>query len=206
MSVDVELVLAGKIGFAAHQNAVPVLRELRLTHSGPEPLADLSLTVTAEPAFVVPRTWHLERLDPQGTLYLDDRDLEFDAALLGSLQESLVAQLTFTVRQGDEILQTRRYPVELLARNQWGGVDSMPELAAAFVMPNDPAVDRLLGAAAEVLRRAGKSTALDGYEGESRRRVWELSSALWSALCGLQLTAGQLRAPGPEDPHAGRHP
>ncbi|UUW72019.1 DUF4011 domain-containing protein [Pseudomonas oryzihabitans] len=188
MSVDVELVLAGKIGFAAHQNAVPVLRELRLTHSGQAPLADLSLTVTAEPAFVVPRTWHLERLDPQGTLYLDDRDLEFDAALLGSLQESLVAQLTFTVRQGDEILQTRRYPVELLARNQWGGVDSMPELAAAFVMPNDPAVDRLLGAAAEVLRRAGKSTALDGYEGESRRRVWELGSALWSALCGLQLT------------------
>ena len=76
MSVDVELVLAGKIGFAAHQNAVPVLRELRLTHSGQEPLVDLSLTVTAEPAFVVPRTWHLERLDPKGTLYLDDRDLE----------------------------------------------------------------------------------------------------------------------------------
>ena len=84
MSVDVELVLAGKIGFAAHQNAVPVLRELRLTHSGLEPLVDLSLTVTAEPAFVVPRTWHLERLDPKGTLHLDDRDLEFDAALLGS--------------------------------------------------------------------------------------------------------------------------
>ena len=131
MSVDVELVLAGKIGFAAHQNAVPVLRELRLTHSGQDPLVDVSLTVTAEPAFVVPRTWHLERLDPKGTLHLDDRDLEFDAALLGSLQESLVAQLTFTVRQGETILQTRRYPVELLARNQWGAGRHYPRQPGA---------------------------------------------------------------------------
>lgn len=35
----------------------------------------------------------------------------------------------------------------------------MSELLAAFVMPNDLAVDRLLKAASDVLRRAGKKAS-----------------------------------------------
>ncbi|MER2268168.1 hypothetical protein [Methylobacterium oxalidis] len=48
----------------------------------------------------------------------------------------------------------------------------MSELLAAFVMPNDPAVDKTLRAASDVLRRAGKKDGIDGYEAKSRTRVW----------------------------------
>ncbi|WP_210386374.1 hypothetical protein [Methylobacterium soli] len=47
----------------------------------------------------------------------------------------------------------------------------MSELLAAFVMPNDPAVDRILKAAFDVLRRARKKDGIDGYEAKSRTRV-----------------------------------
>jgi very-short-patch-repair endonuclease len=64
----------------------------------------------------------------------------------------------------------------------------MPELLAAFAMPNDPAVDRILKAASDVLRRAGKRDQIDGYVGKSRTRVWELASALWSAVACQRLS------------------
>jgi hypothetical protein len=51
----------------------------------------------------------------------------------------------------------------------------MVELLPSFIMPNDPAVDRLLKATSEVLRSAGKNDALDGYESKSRTRVWEMA-------------------------------
>jgi len=63
----------------------------------------------------------------------------------------------------------------------------MPELLPAFCMPNDPAVDKVLKAASDVLRRAGKEYGIDGYEHRSRTRTWELTSAVWSAVAGLNL-------------------
>ncbi|MBS1618822.1 MAG: DUF4011 domain-containing protein, partial [Bacteroidetes bacterium] len=80
-----------------------------------------------------------------------------------------------------------RYPVELLAKNHWGGTGSMPELLPAFCMPNDPAVDKVLKTASDVLRRAGKESGIDGYKSKSRTRTWELASAVWSAVSGLGL-------------------
>lgn len=64
----------------------------------------------------------------------------------------------------------------------------MPELLPAFCMPNDPAVDKVLKAASEVLRRAGKPDGINGYESRSRSRTWELTSAIWSAVVGLRLS------------------
>lgn len=64
----------------------------------------------------------------------------------------------------------------------------MLELLPSFIMPNDPAVDRLLKATSDVLRSAGKKDALDGYESQSRTRVWEMASALWTAVCNLDIS------------------
>ncbi|MGZ5985063.1 MAG: hypothetical protein ACXWK7_08990, partial [Caulobacteraceae bacterium] len=48
---------------------------------------------------------------------------------------------------------------------------AMAELMPAFVMPNDPAVDRILKAASETLRRAGKPSELDGYRSKDLRNM-----------------------------------
>src|SRR3546814_1256650 len=94
-----------------------------------------------------------------------------------------------------------------LAPNEWGGARHMPELLAAFVMPNDPAVSRLLKEASEILRRSGKDSSLEGYQQKSRKRVWEIAAAVWSAVAQRRLTYAeppasferngqQLRTPG----------
>ena len=64
----------------------------------------------------------------------------------------------------------------------------MVELLPSFIMPNDPAIDRLLKATADVLHSAGKRESLDGYESKSRTRVWELASALWTAICNTNIS------------------
>jgi len=82
----------------------------------------------------------------------------------------------------------------------------LPDLVAAFVQPNDPAIDRLLKRAAEVLRQNGRNPALDGYAGGGKR-AWELASAIWGAVVGMQLdyalppasfeqTGQKVRSPG----------
>jgi hypothetical protein len=59
-------------------------------------------------------------------------------------------------------------------------------MVAAFVQPNEPAVERLLKQTAEILRKSGKSSSLNGYT-SGAKRAWELASGLWSAVAALGL-------------------
>ncbi len=188
MTISLIAAIADKVGFASHQNAVPILRELEIRNDGAEDLADLTLSLSASPPFLASRTWRLDRLGPDSSVHVTDRDIALDATMLGDLSESLSGTVTLRLMVEERELATSQHPVELLARNQWGGMAGMAELLPAFVMPNDPAVDRILKAASDVLRRAGRNDAIDGYTTRSRSRVWELASAIWSAICGLRLS------------------
>jgi len=69
----------------------------------------------------------------------------------------------------------------------WGGAGYMPELLAAFSVPNDPVVDRILGNAADVMRRAGRPGGIDGYQSGRREPVWEIAAAVYTAVANLGL-------------------
>ena len=189
MSWDINAASAAKIGFASHQNAIPVVRELSVSSTAEQLSEGLKLTLFGDPPFVQPKSWRIDALAPGDTLRIADRDIALNATLLNDLTESLSGTLTFLLADWEgATLAKISQPVELLSRNQWGGIGAMADLLPAFVMPNDPAVDRVLKAASDVLRRAGKPDALDGYKSGKRERVWEFASAIWSAVAGLRLS------------------
>lgn len=188
MTLELRAAVAPKIGFASHQNAVPILADLELVAPEEEGFENLTIELSADPPFLEPRTWRIDRLAQASAARLADRDIRLGAGMLADLNEAVAGTVSIRVSGNDGLLTRCDYPVELLGRSEWGGSASMAELLAAFIMPNDPAVDRVLKAAAEVLRRAGKKDAIDGYEGKSRTRVWEIASAIWSAVSGFRLS------------------
>ena len=180
--------LAAKLNFAAHQSAVPVLRELRVeNHHKEERLEGLSLTLRADPDFVSAKEWTLDRIEPQGSLFISDRDLEVSGGFLRNVTEAVRGHVALRLEKDGKTLAELGKPVELLAYNEWGGSSFMPELLAAFSTPNDPAIDKVLRSASEILRQAGKPDQMNGYESLSRQRVWEMASAIYAAIANLSL-------------------
>ena len=187
----IDAVVATKVSFATQQNDVPVLKELRLVNLSGSPVERLRLEIEADPPVFATRTWRFDRLAGGAEVAVRDRDLQLNAAYLQQLSEAVRATVTLRARSDasdSPVLIERRFPVEVLARSEWGGATAQPELLAAFVLPNDPAVSRILKAASQVLARAGKRDAIDGYQAKSRERVYELASAIWSGVAGLKLT------------------
>lgn len=178
---------ATKVSFALHQNSVPVLLDLSVENDTDTAVEDVTLSLTATPDFFRPRTWRLSKLSPGQRRPIDDRDLLLDGGHLSRLTEAEKGLVRLELRKGDDLLAELDLPVELLARNQWGGLNQFPEVTAAFVCPNDPAVDRILKKTSDLLLKAGKAPALQGYETGGKRRVWEIMSGLWQAVCSLGL-------------------
>jgi len=188
LKVSIECEAAEKVNFACHQNAYPILRHLRVAnHSSELPLSNLLVTLESDPAFLKPKSWVLDRVDPDGLVAIRTRDVVLNGQFLLDLPESVRGYLNLRVERDGEILAEHSRPVELLARNEWGGAGFMPELLAAFCLPNDPAVDRILRDATTLLRRAGKSHVIDGYEGRSRQRAWEIAGAIYASVANLGL-------------------
>jgi len=187
MSIKAYVSVAHKLGFTSHQNAVPLLRELVLHNESDQTYQDLTLYLQTTPAVLEAKSWKIDRLLPHSSLDIRDRDVKLNAEWLAELTESVLCEITLCLRQGEDELFTVNYPLEALAKNEWGG-DAMMELLPSFIMPNDPAIDRLLKATADVLHSAGKRESLDGYESKSRTRVWELASALWTAICNMNIS------------------
>ncbi len=181
--------IAAKLNFAAHQSAFSVLRSLGVENpDAVQQFEKLVLTLRSTPAFIREKTWIVDRVGPGELISIKDRDLTVNGGFLLGLAESVRGNIVFRLEKDDELLAELAKPVELLAYNEWGGCGVMPELLAAFSMPNDPAVDRILRSASETLRRAGKLDKIDGYQSGSRQRVWEIAAAIYSAIANLGLT------------------
>lgn len=188
-NIKIHCETAAKLNFAGHQSSFAFLRDLRIenVHST-EHLNDLVVSLTANPSFFKPKTWKLDRVEPTASVLIKDRDIELDGDFLFQLVDSVRGMVIIRVEKDGVLIEEQTRPVELLAYNEWGGSGYMPELLAAFCLPNDPAVDRILRDASLILRKAGKPDGIDGYKQGSRQRVWEIASAIYSAICNLGIT------------------
>lgn len=180
--------VAPTVSFAAWQNSVPVLKKLLVTNHSANPVSGLELNLTTSSGFLKPKKWKLERLLPGDELAISDCDVELDPIFLSGLDEAEKSQLKFELRDSGAVVAACDLEVRVLARSEWGGMEQGGELIAAFVMPNDPAVAKILKSSARILERNGYSTALDGYQSQNPKRAYLLAGAIWNAISALDLT------------------
>jgi len=182
IDIDIEIEADATLGYASIQNAVPVVRSLRLTHRGERALVDVEVRIACNPPFAEGIRLRFDRLAPGESRRIAPVDLRPDHAWLGELQESVLAAIEVTVRaEGLEIDRQAR-AIEVLAYDQWAGTRALPELLAAFCMPNNPAVDTLVGKASRLLRETHSELSMNGYQSKSRDQVWKQISAIYSTL------------------------
>lgn len=180
--------LAPQVNFASHQNSIPVIREIEIRNPAPHALTDLTLQLTASPAFLTPKSWTIDRISPNDNLYIVDRDTNLDGQYLLSLTEAIQGEVHFNLLSSTgETLHTQSHTIEVLARNEWGGYNNSPELLAAFSMPNDPIIDQLLRSTSDLLRQTGEEPTLLSYDQATPERIWLQASATWTALLNLKL-------------------
>jgi very-short-patch-repair endonuclease len=185
--LEIQITADQTIGYAAIQNSVPVVRSVSLLNTGPEPLTDIELALQCSPAFAVGVTLKFERLLAGELRKIPLIDLAPNHDYLSKLDESERAAITATATSRGAVVGSTTRAIEVLAYDQWAGTRSLPELLAAFCMPNSRVVDRLIANASALLRAAPGELAMNGYQGKKREKVWKQVSAIYSAILAENL-------------------
>jgi len=169
------------INYAFQQNAIPLVRELLFKNDG-QKRENLVLCVASEPAFTEKFELRIQRIDSGGELRLAPLDLKLSHDFLARLNEKVASYIKIELREGETVVCSKTESVSLLARNEWCGLVSLPEILAAFVLPNDRAVMTILSRAAEILRGNTGRAAFNSYQDKSRQRAWEQIASIYRAI------------------------
>ena len=177
-----------RVNFASAQNDVAIIEGITVENPTDEALTDIRITLRAAPPVIREKTWTIDRVAPESHLSVRDISTPLDIERLKGLDEAEIGELEFRMEaQGFQTIVEKRR-IELLARDEWGGVRDMAQILAAFVSPNDPAVAHVLKDAARLLEHAGHDGSMNGYQSGDPRRAYMLAGAIWSAITGLALT------------------
>ena len=180
------------INYAFQQNAIPIVKELRIKN-GNEARKSLLVRISSEPEFLVPAEIRLQSLDALGEHRVAPLDLKLRPDFLKTLNEKVSGlfrvEVCLASNNGEppETLHSISESVSLLAHNEWCGLVALPEILAAFVLPNDPAVMRLLSRASELLHASTGRSDLNGYQDKNRTRAWEQVAAIYKAIAELNI-------------------
>lgn len=185
--VTIEAVITESMNYAMQQNYVPVIRRLTVSNMSKEPLEDLKLIIHFEPEFADIYEQPIAQLPAGQSVELTPVRLVLHPDFILSLTERMVANLSFRIYRGnveqeaEPVAQLDR-TIELLAYDQWSGSNIMPELLAAFVLPNHPCINNIIIQAGEFLNRWTNNPSFTAYQSNNPNVVKHQMAAIYAAL------------------------
>lgn len=169
------------VNFAMQQNAVPLVRSLSVENRTEEALRNVSIRLWTDPEVIVGKAVRADFIAPGATCECAEVAVIPLRDHLRQRVEREQAHLWIEVLAGDVSLHKEPLPLSILAYNEWFGVSSLPEIVAAHVLPNNPAVDRILAEASKILLARTQDGSLSGYQSDDPRRAYAQAAAIYFA-------------------------
>ena len=188
MSESIFINLSPKINYACHQNDIAILKELKVINTKNIIWEDVKISMESSLNFIRPKTWQIKNMNPGEEISIKDRRIDLDGDFLRNLEEAISGTVKFIVEADRVVIEEIELPIQVLAYNEWGGLEYIPELLAAFVMPNSSGIDSILGETGRMLAKNGKDSALNGYSDNNATKVWDMVSALYTVLANKNFT------------------
>ncbi|WP_295154107.1 transglutaminase-like domain-containing protein, partial [uncultured Ruminococcus sp.] len=178
--------VTARINFAMQQNYVPVFRSIILTNNSDKTLKGVFLRLAFEPEFALEYESGAIDLQPAVPSEISPVEIVLKPDYLFSLTEKIAGYVRIEAVQrtpeGETILGREVRSLELLAYDQWTGVNFMPETVAAFITPNHPAVQGVLSKASLFLQKWCGDPAFTGYQTRNPNIVKQQMGAVYAAL------------------------
>ena len=185
--IKVEFVYLPVVNFALQQNRVSVIRVFTIENCSEKALNNIRVNLTVEPEFGDPLKYAIETIPAGEMVRVTNFQLKLSTDFFIQLTERTAGSLFLEITADDEVIFQEKYPIDVLAFDQWSGISVLPEMLTAFVTPNHPAIFSIQKRAADILEQLTGSPALDEYQSRNPNRVKSQMAAVYNAIveCGI---------------------
>ena len=175
------------INFAIQQNGASIIHQLSIENTTPAPLKDIQVQITTEPTFGNAAPIAVAQIPPNESICLSSFNLTLSSNYFTQLTERLSGNLKIEITSEAESVFCQTYPIDILAYDQWGGLNVLPEMLAAFITPNHTAIVPIIKRAASILGQWTDNPSLDEYQSRTPDRVRKQMAAIYTAITEQQI-------------------
>ena len=129
----------------------------------------------------------VEQIPANGSVRLSSFNLTLSANYFTQLTERLSGNLKIEITAEAEPIFCQTYPIDILAYDQWGGLNVLPEMLAAFITPNHTAISPIIKRATSILGQWTGNPSLDEYQSRTPDRVRKQMAAIYTAIAEQQI-------------------
>lgn len=170
------------INFAIQQNGASIIHQLSIENTTPAPLKEIRVHITTEPAFGNAVPIVVEQIPANSSICLSSFNLTLSANYFTQLTERLSGNLKIEITSETESIFCQTYPIDILAYDQWSGINILPDLLAAFITPNHTAMSPIIKRAASILGQWTGDPSLNEYQSRTPDRVRKQMAAVYTAI------------------------
>jgi very-short-patch-repair endonuclease len=182
-----------RVNFAFQQNAIPVLRRLEIHNNTEQDWHNVSCRFSTHPEWAEPYSLEIQHISAGTTYTLTDIPLLLDIDFLTKLSERVRGGLRIELSSSEKLIEGQdapesskicelSFPVDVYAYDEWTGLHTLPDILAAFVTPNLAVIEQLLSNTAHLLGKRTESSGLDGYQTNSKKRVYAILDAIYDSV------------------------
>lgn len=198
-----------RVNFAHQQIGIPVIRRIEIHNPTKHNWTNARLTISPATPWANELSRVLTSIPAGSSFIIEDLDLELQPTYLAELSERTRSQLTIqlsfseapslrnggttpaseasieTKTEAESLLSSpiqQTFPVDIFAHDEWAGLAALPEILAAFITPNLRPIESLLSQTTQHLGQTTPSSALDGYQSKSKKRVFEILTAIYQTI------------------------
>ncbi len=183
----VEVEYTPLINFAMQQNHVPVVRHLLIANNTDTDWHNIRIDITTEPDFALPWSTRIEGMAKGAKMELGVVDVMLSTKFLSELTERVSGAIKLTVTSDEGVLYEKAYKIDVLAYDEWGGMNVLPEMLAAFVTPNHPDTVPIIKRASAILEKWTGNPSFDEYQTKNPDRAQKQMAALFEAISERQV-------------------
>ena len=175
------------INYALVNYRVDICQSIELTNTSEEDLKDVVIECGGE-FFLTSRSGVIDIIKAGKSVHLQELDLQPMPAKIASITEKTLA--TFNVKvlanaangENTREVADKDYQIEVMPYDQWLGTIILPQCLASFVIPNHPAINRVVVKAAQILKEISHSSAFTEYQSGNSNEVRKQVAAIYGAL------------------------
>ena len=178
--------------YALYENKTSLVRSVMINNNTEEDIGNLKIRIRSDGNLIEPLVQEIEELSAGEGVTLKNLPIRVHGEYLASLTERILCNLYISITQGENELAADSAEISVLAYDEWPGLRYSPDLLAAYVTPNHPAVSGLLQRASKYLEKWTKEPSLEGYQSENPNRIVDMAAAAFAAIQELNITYAAL--------------
>lgn len=175
------------INFSMHQNKISVIREISIENITDAHLTNINVKLYFEPEFATSAPIFIETIKAREIIKIEVPQLNLSANYFTQLTEHFKGNIIIEILSEGETLSKEIFPIDILAYDQWAGLNVLPEMLSAFITPNHPAILPIVKRAALILGQWTGNPSLDEYQSRNPDRVQKQMAAIYTAIAEQQI-------------------